>query len=133
MSVCLDGGERSQRHPRVALAGKVDQREPRRLSDAERLGDGQRPVPEMRLGREQLKVDALLSELSERKRRLQRGHSTARDQDPVSGLLSLTLAHRSSFRCRWSSMRCRRSGSIRAAPESSCGKAATCVQVSLQS
>ncbi len=48
-------------------------------AEAERLGHGDRAVPEARLGREELHADKALAELAQGQRRLQRRDAAARD------------------------------------------------------
>ena len=61
------------------------------LSEPEGLGDRHGPVPEARLGGEQLDADPALAELAQRQRRLERGHPAARDQHRVLVVLHVTI------------------------------------------
>src|SRR5439155_6963339 len=76
----LDRGERAEGESRT-----VGARDPRKLEGAsvaggERLCDGERPVPELRLRSDELDVDALLGNRPKRQHRLEAGDATAHDQ-----------------------------------------------------
>jgi hypothetical protein len=89
MLVRLDGGEASGRDGGACGGCQLAQLEAQDLAQPERLGHRQRPVPEMRLGREQLDLDATLPVCPQRERRLERSHASAGDQDRCRS----TLAH----------------------------------------
>ena len=65
-----------------AAAASVGQLEVRHLAEAERLGDGERPVPEVRLGREHLDADPVLRERPQRQGGLEGGDAAAGDEYP---------------------------------------------------
>jgi hypothetical protein len=72
--------QRAERQPRSRRRGEVAEVEVPRLAEPERLRDGERAVPEVRLGSEQLNVDAPVREGAQRERGLERGHAAAGDQ-----------------------------------------------------
>ena len=57
-----------------------------RGSGVERLGDGKRPVPEERFGREELQVDQVTGERSQREECLETRNATAGDQNPKASV-----------------------------------------------
>ena len=61
----------------------------------EGLCHGERRVPEVRLGRDQLDVDALLRKISEREHRLDRRNPPADDHHPLCALHGRHIAHAS--------------------------------------
>ena len=60
--------------------GDVGELEVMRGTGVERLRDGERPVPERRLGREQLQVDEVTGERSQREQCLEPRNATSGDQ-----------------------------------------------------
>jgi hypothetical protein len=83
------GGDLRQRAEDDActrLLGQIAELEVMHVTETERLRDRQRPVPEMRLGSQQLQVDAILGEVAKRKHRLEGGDAASGDEDSESRL-----------------------------------------------
>ena len=62
------------------------------LTETERLGDGERPVPKLRLGREHLDTDATFPQLPQGQRGLEGRNAPAGDQYPRRHLNHLLRA-----------------------------------------
>jgi hypothetical protein len=92
--LCVDAGELTEREQRAAVVGDRGELEPVHVGDPERLGDGERPVPELRLRGEQLDLDALLGVAPDREQRLQSRYSAACDQHPQGAARPDSLVHR---------------------------------------
>ena len=76
----IDRDELAEREGRAQLLREISEVEMADVAEAERLRDRERPVPELRLGGEQLDADAPLRELPERERRLERCDASSRDE-----------------------------------------------------
>ncbi len=74
----LRGPERQERAARAREQAEV---EVVRALETEGLGDGERPVPEVALGRDEFDVDHPPRERAEAQRSLERGDATAGDDD----------------------------------------------------
>ena len=72
-----------------ASAARVDKLEPPHLAEPERLGDRERPVPEVGLRSEEFDCDAVPGQRAQGERRLQRRDAASGDQD----VCSVTLLH----------------------------------------
>ena len=111
MAVGVDALERAERERRAGGGRELAELVPLRLAQLERLGDGERPVPEVRLGPEQLDVNLLLREGAERQSGLERRDASAGDDDTrrLHGTLPRRLG--CSIRCMAGSLP-RRAGAV---------------------
>ena len=73
--------------------GEIGQVDPGRVGQSERLGDGERSLDELALGRKQLGFHARAGELPQGEQRLEPGHPAPSD-DYVKGVLAAPLDHR---------------------------------------
>ncbi len=78
--VRVDRDERPVRERRPGGSGQLLKLETPHGAEPKRFRNRKRPVPEMRLGREQLDTDALLTQRAQREGGLEGGDSPARDQ-----------------------------------------------------
>jgi hypothetical protein len=74
----VDARERPRREGRPGGRGQLGQVEVPHLAETERLGDGERPVPKFRLGRQHLDADATFPQLPQGQRGLE-----SRDPPPA--------------------------------------------------
>ena len=77
----VDALERAERERRTCGGGERGQLVAVRLPQLERLGDRERPVPEVRLRPDELDLDTLFGERAQRQSGLQRRDASAGDDD----------------------------------------------------
>jgi hypothetical protein len=98
----IDCGQRSERDCSPGRGCELAQLEAQHLAELERRGHGVRPVPEVRLGREQLDGDPILRQRAQRKSGFERRDAAARDQDARRLHRGGRYGHREpSFACVW--------------------------------
>jgi hypothetical protein len=88
----IDRDKRPMREGRARSGSQLRQLEMNDLSELERLGDSERPVPETRFGREELDADALLTQCAQREGSLEGRDAPAGDQYPRRHLNHLLQA-----------------------------------------
>jgi hypothetical protein len=81
-SSSVDAGQGPRREGRTGGRGELGQVEVPHLAETERLGDGERPVPKFRLGRQHLDADAAFPQLPQGQRGLESRDTPAGDQYP---------------------------------------------------
>ena len=84
----IDGDELSGREGRAGVGRQLRQLEVPHLAEPERLGHRERPVPEVRLGREKLDPYAIFCERPQSERGFERRDASACDEDarPIGGI-----------------------------------------------
>ena len=83
MAAGVDALERTESEGRAGGSGERAELVAVRLTELERLGNRERPVPEVRLRPDELDVDTLLCERAQRESGLQRCDTTTGDEDPL--------------------------------------------------
>jgi hypothetical protein len=85
----VNTGQCPGREGRTGRRGEIGQLEMPYLAEIERLGDRERPVPKLRLGREQLDADAILRERPQSQGGLERSDAPAGNQNPHPAVVSV--------------------------------------------
>ena len=94
VGVGVDRGELAEGEAGRGGLGDRGELEVMGAAGVERLGDRERAVPELGLGCEQLEVDQVAGERSQREQRLQPGHAAAGDQNTQTAVALRALGFR---------------------------------------
>jgi hypothetical protein len=78
----VDAGQCPQREGRTGRCGELGQLELPHFAEIKRLGDGERPIPKLRLGRQHLDADTILRQRPQSQGGLDGRNATPGDQYP---------------------------------------------------